>query len=280
MSNIFPNQETTLLAYEDFSYFKARIYSLAGISLNDKKIELVQTRLRNKLTHLNFTSFKDYRKLIESLPDNSTEIQDFINLMTTNKTDFFREPKHFDFMEKNLIPEWKKKAIFKPLIWSAACSTGEEAYTLSMILDSLLKPTQDYLIHATDIDSSVLENAKNGVYPKEKLNLEVPTSFSNRYIEYGTNEIKNWGRIKPFIKERVKFYQHNLVDQHAIEGKFDAIFLRNVLIYFSKESTAHVVEKLFKAANPGAMLFISHTETLNGIPTSWKLVLPSIYIKK
>ncbi len=273
------SQAPSPLSREDFLFFRERIYSLAGITLNEHKQELVHTRLRFRVQELGLKSYHDYRLYLESLKPDHEEWQLFINRLTTNKTDFFREPKHFDFLLHKYIPDWQKKKKDVLQVWSAACSTGEEPYTLAMVLElAQLK----YEIHASDIDSDVLKKAQNAVYPLSKLQNEIPENYFSHFINQGSGHIDSWGRISPRIKKNISFFQHNLIDGSMPfeKASIDVFFLRNVLIYFSPETISLAVENLYQMAAPGALLCIGHSETLNGVKTSWKAVSPSIYTKR
>lgn len=264
---------------EDFSFFQKAIYDYAGISLTLMKRELIQSRLRTRVLTLGFSRFQDYRLHLKNLPRGDDEWQCFINLLTTNKTDWFREEDHFVILQNEFIPQWlkQKKKILK--VWCAASSSGEEPYTLALVLDELFKKSAlDFDILATDIDTSVLEKAKAGVYAKDRLD-QIPEKY-HAHFDLGTKDISSWMRVSKKIKDKIRFEQFNLVQQtypHLLE--FDLIFCRNVLIYFNKETIGLVAENLFEAAGRESVLFISHSESLQNIDTKWIYKKPSIYLK-
>jgi chemotaxis protein methyltransferase CheR len=264
---------------DELSYFSRKLKELAGISLTTSKKELLKGRLRKRLYTLNLDTFADYRNYLESLPIDDHEWQDFVNLLTTNKTDFFREPKHFDFLTHHYIPQWLKQSSKEDIlkIWSCAASTGEEAYSLAMHLSELLPADRKFHILSTDIDTHVIKTAKNGVYPIDRWD-QIPEELRAKHTDRGTGEISHWFRIKPSLKKYVTFDQHNLIDQKKPrEEKYDLIFCRNVFIYFNKETITEISSKLYQACNPHGLLFIGHSESIQNLSTRWELIKPAIY---
>ncbi|MBX3040714.1 MAG: protein-glutamate O-methyltransferase CheR [Bdellovibrionaceae bacterium] len=279
-ARVLPSTDAFQLSSEDFSFFQSAINEVAGIHLADSKIELVQSRLRSHVISLGYESFKDYRNHLKSVPSGHADWQDFINLLTTNKTDFFREAAHFQFLKEKVIPKWlaeSSSSTFK--VWCAASSSGEEPYTISMVLDSCLPKDKSYLVRATDIDTDILRKAQSGVYPRSKL-AEIPTEYQ-RSFDLGTAEIKDWMRVKPHLKSKVTFSRYNLTGTNAPpDGDFDLVFCRNVLIYFTPATIESVMKKLYQATKPGGLLLIGHSESLQNIKTDWKAVKPSVYSKE
>jgi chemotaxis protein methyltransferase CheR len=267
-----------MLNKDQFNYFRKKIFELAGISLSDVKIELLQSRLRSHLLKSGFTDFQTYQDHLSQIPSEHPEWESFINLLTTNKTDWFREPGHFDFLVTDFIPQWKKLDKTHLKVWCAASSTGEEPYTLSLVLNEAFANTKyTYEIHASDIDTKVLSEALNGVYPKERI-LQVPEKYRNSFAS-GTGDIAHWMKIKKSLKEKVKFFQYNLTQPLELDQKFDLIFCRNVLIYFNPNTISTVVNGLHEHANPESVLIIAHSESLQSIGSHWKFKKPSIYVK-
>jgi chemotaxis methyl-accepting protein methylase len=239
----------------------------------------VRARLRSRLAANDLESYSEYREFLEGLPKDHPEWESFINLLTTNKTDFFREPKHFDFLVKSILPEFLKGSEKTLKIWSAASSTGEEAYTLAMVLDRHLPKDRDFRILATDIDTNVVKTAQNAVYAIAKKS-EIPVDYHQSALDLGRGSAKGWFRIKPHLKEKVIFKQHNLIEQTSPgENMFDLILCRNVLIYFDKETIQFVSKKLFHSTKPNGHLFIGHSESLQGIQHKWQLCGPSVLRK-
>ncbi len=264
-----------------FEYFRSELKKRAGIAIADNKSEMITGRLRKRLIELKMRDFESYAEYLRSLPQSHAEWELFTNSLTTNKTDFFREPEHFEFLIKDIIPEWKKRGAAELNVWCAAASTGEEPYTLAMVLNRQSRVQGfKYSLLSSDIDSAVLAKAKNGVYPKTKLG-EIPTDYHKDALAMGTGEISQWMKIKASMREGMSFQQVNLIEAPYRVGKsFDLIFCRNVLIYFTPETIATVAQGLYEAAKPGAYLVIGHSESLHNITTEWQYVKPSVYRKK
>jgi chemotaxis methyl-accepting protein methylase len=200
--------------------------------------------------------------------------------MTTNKTDFFREPAHFTHVVQGLLPEWRRSGKKVVKIWSAACSTGEEPYTLAMVLNAATFGSGlEFAIAASDIDTEVLGEARRGVYPLERMS-DVPPEFRRQGFIQGTGAIARWVKVRPDVKRRVEFHHCNLIEPpYPWQGEFDLIFCRNVMIYFAPDTIRQVVEAMYAAAAPGATLFTGHSESLQNVRTSWQYVRPAIYRK-
>ena len=262
---------------EDFIYFQSLVFKLAGITLNDKKRDLLLTRLSSHLKNTQFEDYAEYRHHLEGLSSSDEEWQKFINLMTTNKTDFFREIRHFEYIEEVLIPKWKSAKKTEVKIWSAACSTGEEPYSLAMFLEEKLPSGMKYKILASDIDTNVLNKAQNAVYSIAKES-EIPESLRKNSIQYGHGAIHDWFRIKAHLKNKIIFKNFNLVEDLLPENeKFDLILCRNVMIYFSREIIEKVAINLARSSAKDATLFIGHSESLQGTNTPWKVTTASVY---
>lgn len=264
----------------EFDYFRTKIFSLAGISLSDAKLDLLQARLRSRVIALGMSSFEEYRFHLESISQTDEEWETFINLLTTNKTDWFREPKHFDYIVNDFLPKWLALGKKKLSVWCAACSTGEEAYTLSLILNEALKGTDiKYTILASDIDTKVLRIAKNGVYPRDLIH-QIPERFHRMGFCFGTKEISNWMKVRKEIKEPIQFKQLNLtVKPFNLDEGHDLILCRNVMIYFNPTTVKNVVDEIYRVSNKDSVLIIAHSESLQNIQTSWRYRSPSIYYK-
>lgn len=273
-------QNNLILEDNDFIFFKDLIHQLAGINLSNEKKQLVQARLRSLIIENELSSFTEYKKFLKNQQSGSPEFQKFINHLTTNKTDFFRESDHFNYLVTKFIPEWLKTNRQTLNVWSCASSTGEEIYTLSMVFKHHLPKDRDFKILATDIDTEVLAKARNGVYPISRLS-EIPLMYQNDFVTVGSGDVSKWFKIRGGIRQQISFTKHNLLEDLEIKGApFDLIFCRNVLIYFSKETLEEVVGRLFIKSSVGGSLFIGHSESLNGINTNWKLLQPSIYIRR
>lgn len=263
----------------DFDYFRTQIFKLTGITMSGSKMSLIQSRLRSRLNQLGLKSFSNYRQLLTDSETSHPEWEVFINLLTTNKTHWFREDDHFKVLPQQFIPKWLRLGKKKLNVWCAASSTGEEAYTLALILHEALKGTGiEWQIKASDIDTRVLEIARNGVYSVESMS-QIPSVYHPLLVR-GKGEISQWFKLKKEIKERVTFSRLNLNDDsYKWSEEFDLIFCRNVLIYFSPETVSKVMTKVSHFAAPEAMLFIAHSESLQNTKTPWRYLEPSLYAK-
>ncbi len=266
----------------DILFFKDKLSALCGIYLSERQYELLQSRLTRRLSELRLGSFAQYRALVADLPADHAEWQMFINEMTTNKTDFFREPSHFEFLQKIFLPKWAEahSQSAKLKIWSAACSTGEEAFTLAMVLDQYFKGEDRFKIFASDIDTSALAEATNSVYSRKKLS-DIPAGLQAKSIVYGQDNFSGWGKMRDSLREKIDFFQLNLDDcPYPIQGPLDIIFCRNVFIYFQAHTIEKIVNAFYDLAAVGSILAVSHTETLQSINTPWVCVAPSVFEKK
>ncbi len=267
------------LTDEDYGYFQRTIFELSGISLGDTKKELVKSRLTSHIKSLGLHSFTDYRNYLSRLSSVDPEWQRFINFLTTNKTDFFREAQHFEYLKNVVIPKWLEKNQKELKVWCCASSTGQEPYTLAMVLSRALPPHISYTILATDIDTEVLQEANNGVYHINKLP-EIPSQYRDEFINIGKGEVQGWFRVSSKIRERIIYKQHNLISS-AFPGNevFDLIFCRNVLIYFSAETIKPLIKKFHPCLKENGLLFISHSESISKLSDKFNLVHPSVYQK-
>lgn len=252
----------------------------AGIHLKEIKHDLVRSRLNKRMSENKMTSYAAYANFLKGLPRDHQEWQIFTNLLTTNKTDFFRETKHFEFLIKDILPTWLNKSNEKTFkVWSAACSSGEEAYTLAMVLHQHLPKDRDFKILATDIDTEILSTASNGVYPNSKKN-EIPMEYQSTCLDAGSGEVRDWFRIKKHLKDRIQFKSHNLIAPVAPPSNtFDLVLCRNVLIYFAPNSIQRVQDKIYSTVKVDGFFFIGHSESLQGIQHNWKPQGPSIFQK-
>jgi len=267
------------LTKEDFLYFKKVLHDLTGISLSESKRELVKSRIRSHIQDLGFQTYSEYRRHLTKISNDNHEWQKFVNLFTTNKTDFFREIKHFDFIESNLVSHWQSEKIKDVKIWCCAASTGQEPYSLSMVLAKSLPLSVNFKILATDIDTDVLQKSRNGVYPIAKLS-EIPKDYQDNYVNIGKGDVRSWFRISDSIRNHIDFKQHNLIDSTYPGSEiFDVIFCRNVLIYFTPDTIKTLMKKLHLSLKKNGILFISHSEAIPYCSDLFRLIQPSIYKK-
>ncbi len=267
------------LSDSDFNKLRDMIYNEAGIKLADVKKILMQSRLIKRLRELRLESFSEYYDyLVENYED---EKINFINAITTNKTDFFRENDHFEYMKKHILPEFEKKREKELRIWSAGCSTGEEPYTIAITLFDYFngKIAPDFLLLATDIDTQVLDKAREGNYPVEHLS-EVDPRYLKTYFTYHQTERGGVYSVKDQLKDVVYFRRLNLLqDEYPMKKKFDIIFCRNVIIYFDRETQKKLFEKYYSYLKDDGYLLIGHSENITSITDKFTLAGRTIYRK-
>lgn len=262
------------LSDREFGQFRQLIHEIAGIHLSEAKKPLVAGRLNKRLRAFGLATYGEYFKRVGK---DSVELQTCVDLLTTNETYFFREPKHFDFLRELL-----KKPGFVPggrplRIWSGACSSGEEPYTLALLLAEALGE-RPWEVLASDISLRILERARSGVYDLED-SQNIPRPLLVKYCLRGVDENQGRMMIAPSLRKRIRFEQINLNNPLPDLGLFDVIFLRNVMIYFDADTKRQVVSRLVKHLRPGGHFFISHSESLNGVNDTLRVVKPSIYHK-
>ncbi len=267
---------------DDFIHFVAFIKQNYGIDLSKKK-GLIQSRLQNTIVAMNLKSFSEYAERIMKGTD-SAEVEEMLSKLTTNYTYFMREQQHFNYFSAAVLPQLEKNKKDKSLaIWSAGCSSGEEPYTLSMILFDYFGENSAYdtKVLATDISKHALNKAKLGVFKQEALE-KLPERWLKLYFIKNKDHTYN---VTPSIRRNVVFREFNLMNPIQFKSKFDVIFCRNVMIYFDKETKDALAERFFNASNNEAYLFIGHSETLgNDLPqnTNYKYmyVMPAVYKKQ
>ena len=258
----------------EFARFQSWLYEATGINLTSAKKALVAGRLQKRLTHHQLKSYGEYFQLIMSKTA-TAELQIATDLLTTNETYFFREPKHFDYLKQQILPHIIPAKPFR--VWSAASSSGEEAYTIAMILASTLISTQ-WEVFGSDISTHVLQIAKNAHYPMSRAST-IPKHLLSEYCLKGVSSQEGTFLIDRNLRSRVSFAQINLNEPVPNVGEFDVIFLRNVMIYFDQETKRKVVARVLPHLKSGGYFFVSHSESLNGVTDALKLVAPSIYRK-
>lgn len=258
----------------EFQKFKLWLHSTTGIDLKETKLKLVEGRLACRLKHYNLSSYSAYFKMITS-KGAIVEAQMAVDLLTTNETYFFREPKHFDFLKNNLLANARKGINFR--LWCAASSTGEEPYTLAMTLADGLGTTP-WQIVASDINQQVLDKARSGHYALERAH-NIPKHLVHKHCLKGLRSQQGTFLMQKSLRDSIQFKQINLIHSLPDIGKFDVIFLRNVMIYFNNETRTKVVNQIVDRLKPGGHLFVSHSESLVGVNEQLKIVQPSIFIK-
>jgi chemotaxis protein methyltransferase CheR len=256
------------------------IYARSGIVLTPDKKNLISSRLHKRLKALELSSFGDYLHYLRRAPDRAAEIVAMIDEITTNKTAFFREPHHFDFLVSEALPNLVTSEWSVVNFWSAGCSTGEEPYTLAMVLAEYFGTTRNFSILATDLSTQALHTARQAVYPNE-LGETIPAALRHKYTLTGRGSQRGNFRIVPELRERITFKQINFVDRlWDVPGQMHVIFCRNVLIYFDRKTRADVVSRFHRKMSDFGYIFIGHSETLGDIDQNFDHVRPTIYTRR
>lgn len=258
----------------EFAQFQRFIFDAAGISMADAKKALVTGRLSKRLMAHGLDSFGAYFQLLQS-GLHSQEVQMAVDLLTTNETYFFRENKHFEFLRAQALAARGRPQAYR--VWSAASSSGEEAYTMAMVLADVM-PGQAWEILGTDISTRVLDGARRGLYTLER-GRHIPREFLQRFCRKGTDEYEGYFLVDRSLRSRVNFLHANLNAPLPDLGKFDMVFLRNVMIYFNLETKRQVVARVLATIKPGGYFCVGHSESLNDITQAVEVVAPSVYRK-
>lgn len=270
------------LGRREFEALAEFIYGEVGIKLPEVKKTMLEARLQKRLRALGMRRFEDYCTLLFSDDGRESELKHCIDVVTTNTTDFFREPKHFEILVNQVIPHWK--AMRKPgpfRIWSAGCSYGMEPYTLAMVLDDFAAkhPGFDFTILATDISTQALKGAVNAVYELDKI-APVPGYMKSKYLLKSKNKAAGLVRIVPELRARVEFARLNFMHDFALDHPMNVIFCRNVVIYFDRPTQERLFQKFCHKLAPGGNLFIGHSESITGMDLPLKQIAPTVYQKK
>ncbi|HLS81953.1 MAG TPA: CheR family methyltransferase [Steroidobacter sp.] len=258
----------------EFERVRALALRLAGLSMSEAKKALVVGRWSRRLYHYGFTSFSQYLDLL-ARDDQRAELQIAIDLLTTNETSWFRERQHFDYLRREVLPKIPRGAGFR--VWSAACSTGEEPYSIAMLLADELGE-RDWEVFASDISTSVLETARSGLYSLDRAGA-IPQEYLHRYCLKGAGPQTGRFLIERSLRERVRFAHINLNEPLRDVGQFDVIFLRNVMIYFNAATKAQVVSRLLGTLKPGGRFIVGRCETLNGVTDRLSMLDASVYAR-
>ncbi len=271
------------LTDREFKLFQSLIHREAGIYLSEVKKALLVGRLSRRIRELGLDSFEAYyRHVVEG--QNPTERVELINNICTHETQFFREPRQFEFLEQTLAPQWRAEAEAgtRPKqirAWSAACSSGEEPVSMAMSLLYHFPASAGWSVEvlATDISTRVLDKARAATWPIERAG-QIPPAYLKRFMLRGTGEQQTKMRAGPEIRSVVRFQQLNLqADSYAVGDGFDLIFCRNVLIYFNAASKEHVVSRLLGRLAESGLLFLGHAESLTGMRDQPRAVIPTVY---
>lgn len=259
----------------EFGQFQRFIFEAAGITLTDAKKALVSGRLAKRLHACQVKSYAEYFRLLTS-GDAPLETQTAVDLLTTNETYFFREPKHFQFLKKEIVGgSLRGNASLR--VWSAAASSGEEAYSVAMLLDDCL-PGRSWEVTGSDISARVLERARAGHYPMQRID-HFPSGYLQRFCLKGRDAQEGTLLVQRALRNKVQFLQVNLNAPLPHLGSFEVIFLRNVLIYFNMETKRKVLTRVLNLLKPGGYLLIGHSESLIEVTDAVELLAPAIYRK-
>lgn len=259
----------------ELAQFQQFIFDEAGITLSAAKKALIMGRLGKRLSHHQFDNFGEYFRLLASghYPE---EVQMAVDLLTTNETYFFREQQHFDFLREQGMAARNRSQLFR--VWSAASSSGEEAYSIAMVLADSLGSTPWEVI-GTDISTRMVQDAERAMFSMERAR-HVPADYLRRYCRKGTDEYEGKLLIDRSLRSRVKFGYANLNAPLPELGQFDVVFLRNVMIYFSNDTKRQVVSRVISALRPNGYFLVGHSESLNDLTEAVRAVAPAIYQKQ
>ncbi|GJL67366.1 MAG: chemotaxis protein methyltransferase [Nitrospirales bacterium] len=269
---------TTTLSDKEFEQFKYLIYQQVGITLDAPKKTLLVSRLGKRLRDLQLSSYQAYYDRVSG-EGGEEELMKLLDLVSTNKTDFYREPVHFDFLREQILPEMQPAKTLR--IWSSASSSGEEPYTIAMTLFDAIADINrwDIKILASDISTRVLAKASSGIYEEERVR-QLSNDLVKRHFLRGKGPQEGKLQVRPQIARLVAFRRINLMDPtFPIRSQLDVIFCRNVMIYFDRPTQAKLMNKFFRYLRPGGYLFIGHSESLQWIDHQFRYLRPTIYQK-
>ncbi len=266
-----------------FAKLSSFIYKQYGIKMPDVKKVMLQSRLQKRLRELKMNSYEEYCEFVFSKEGEAMELVHMIDVVTTNKTDFFREPAHFDFLNQIVLPEYiTREKNLKPLkIWSAGCSSGEEVYTLAIVLSEFQENNKkfDFSILGTDISSRILQKALDAIYTEERA-ANIPMDIKKKYFLKSKDRLKPTVRIISQLRNKAYYQRLNFMDdQYPVNEIFDIVFCRNVLIYFDRETQQKVINKLCMKLKPGGYFFLGHSESITGMQVPLVQLKPTVFMK-
>lgn len=272
------------LSDRQFQFFSELIYNACGIKLPPIKKAMLIARISKRLRALAMPTFGEYIDFISSPQGETQELVHLIDVVSTNKTDFFRESDHFQFLTNRVLPEFSRRyhggdGRRELHVWSAGCSSGEEPYTMAMVLAefAIANPWFDFSILATDISTKVLAMAKQAIYMDSRLT-PVAESYRRKYFMRGKGEHAGSHRVVPELRQKITFQRLNFLDREFnLSKRMDVIFCRNVIIYFDQKTQAELFQKFHRNLDPDGFLFIGHSEALVGIEDRMVRVAPSVF---
>ncbi|WP_028575086.1 CheR family methyltransferase [Desulfonatronovibrio hydrogenovorans] len=271
------------LAERDFKKLSQFISAECGIRVPPAKKTMLESRLQRRLRSLGMSDYKDYCEYLFSLKGMEIEMPHLLDAVTTNTTHFFREPGHFEYLHNKVLPQWhaEHKKDKEMIIWSAGCSSGEEPYTLSMVLAEFAErnPGFSFVVVATDINNEVLEKASLGIYDEERIS-GIPPLLKRKYLLRSRDRKKKLVRVIPALRNKVKFRRLNFMGEFGFREPMDVIFCRNVMIYFDRPVQEKLLQKFVFHLASGGFIFIGHSESLAGMDLGLEQTAPTIYRKK
>jgi chemotaxis protein methyltransferase CheR len=263
-----------VLTPEDFGRVASLLYDTAGIHLGQGKEELVKSRLARRLRATGIEGYAAYLDFVGSDAGRREELVQLVDALTTNKTSFFREPRHFDFLMNRLVPEWREARLDEVRIWSAGCSSGEEPYTLSMLLHEATLPP--WRILASDISTKVLARAREGAYPEDQLG-EIPQPLRRKYLEPVSGSQPPRQQFRAGVRRPLTFARLNLMGSWPMNRSFHLILCRNVMIYFDVQTRERLLDRFLHALAPGGVLMVGHSESLTSARHGFEYIQPAVY---
>lgn len=265
----------------EFKRLSQHVYSNYGIKLPETKLIMVKSRLQKRLRKLDITSFKAYLDFAFSDKEQQGELIEMVNLLTTNKTDFFREAFHFQYLQEEILPQSNMRQHLR--VWSAGSSSGEEAYTIAMSISEFQRKSgkpQDFSILATDLSTEVLEIGRKAIYKEERI-AAIPLELKQRYFLRSKDRTKKVVRVKKNLRSKVTFTWQNLMHtNYDISERFDVIFCRNTLIYFDRDTQEKVLNRLCHYLRPEGYLFLGHSESISNLDVPLVHQRPTIFKKR
>jgi chemotaxis protein methyltransferase CheR len=274
--NILTDYYSLKLTAQQFDKISRLVYQVSGIDLHEGKEELVKARLIKRLRHLKIFGFDRYLKYLTN-DKSGSEIRAMVDILTTNKTNFFRESEHLDYLRKEIITKLEKDQI---RIWSAGCSSGEEPYSIAITLCETIPDigNRDIKILATDISDRMMELARQGIYDESALK-GMPAPMKRKYFNKADAGISNRYRVVPQLQSIVSFAKLNLMEDWPMRGLFDVIFCRNVMIYFDKPTQEKLVKRFWSQLREGGYLMVGHSESLTFMTHDYRYLKPAVYQK-
>lgn len=273
------------LRADEFNTIRRYIQENCGIRLPENKKNMVEGRIRKRLKALGMTTYGEYIDYVFDMsnPVCGREQMELIDVITTNKTDFFREINHFNYLSSKVLNKYAAKGYGSTKclnVWSSACSTGEEPYTMAMVLAEYFGIDGNYRVYATDINSSVLEKGRNAIYSADKTG-DIPFELKKKYMLKSKNRVDIvMHRFRPEIREKVIFGRLNLMDaDYCLPVEMDIVFCRNVIIYFDHNTQCEIIKKLCSNIPKGGYLFLGHSETVHGMELPLVTEAPTVFTK-